>query len=336
MPFPVARDDSRSAPIAAKHNSNPMSMLCTDPIGPYWATSTPSGPDSPRPASIRFTDVDGDTVKVSRTDAGPLFDEAVAVVDGQFALLDLSSSVYERVSFVIQATKGPRGDGLVNVGRIRSPFELGTVIIAGDLGAIEAGGANLTTPALRTLSVRSIGQYGLATQYAPTRPDLVSTIRGSSGALKVSGDVRDAFIRVMGGAARTIGSVSIGGSLVGGSGRRFTVRVATPNKSAASAWVIVLTRNRTGHSPLGTDYFLFCIPGPLIPSNSASGCSCSIDKVATSAVKAAIVGSGLATSSFDGRAKLGAILGAIQQPGLLNCRQFQRLAGGVESMPRQG
>jgi hypothetical protein len=167
---------------------------------------------------MTYTDIDGDSVKLTRTDAGPFFGEGVEILNGQLFMLDLSNPIYQGASFTFTVTKRPLGDGLANVGRIRSPYDLGAVIVKGDLGAIEAGDANKNTPAIKLLSVRSMGRDGLATQYAPLGPDLVSEIQGPLCALRVAGDIKETFIHVIGGAAGTVGSVTVGGSLVGGSG----------------------------------------------------------------------------------------------------------------------
>ena len=106
------------------------------------------------------------------------------------------------------------GDGLANVGSINSTgHDLGKVTVKGDLGQ--------TTLATRRprrrgfdSSVRSLGRLGTDTQGASG--DLESHII-SSARLEVAGDVKDAFVRVTGGADGKIGAIKICCSLLGGS-----------------------------------------------------------------------------------------------------------------------
>jgi hypothetical protein len=83
------------------------------------------------------------------------------------------------------------------------------VNVHGDLGAIDAGTAAMNTVGLKSLTVQSLGFFGLSTG----APDLGSDISGTLGALNVSGDVRQAHVFALGG---KMGSVTIGGSLFGG------------------------------------------------------------------------------------------------------------------------
>jgi hypothetical protein len=113
-------------------------------------------------------------------------------------------------------TKKPGGDGLAAVGRINAGTNnLGAVIVKGDLGNIDAGSGSADVPAVKSLSVRSMGIYGVATQGAGL-VELFSDFFGALGSLKVTGDIKDVFIRVLGGASATIGSIRVGGSIIGG------------------------------------------------------------------------------------------------------------------------
>ena len=135
--------------------------------------------------------------------------------------LDLSNPGFNHTNITFTVVKVPGGDGLANVGAIfGGTNDFGTITIKGDLGKIDAGSATPGTPAIKSLTVRSMGRYGTDTQntdtgdHAPTSDALVSTISGGLGTLKVTGDVKDVWINVIGGSG--IGSVTIGGSLIGG------------------------------------------------------------------------------------------------------------------------
>jgi hypothetical protein len=170
------------------------------------------------PTSARFTDVDGDTVTVKTT--GGVFTAAqFTTVPGgageQLQRLDLSGGGFELANLTFAVKKAATGDGLVNVGAIDSTGrDLGTVTVPGDLGQIDAGDGDAAFPALKTLKVRSLGRYGTDTQPAGGSLDL--NIRGALGSLVVTRDVVDVWVNVSDGADGTIGSVTIGGSLIGG------------------------------------------------------------------------------------------------------------------------
>src|SRR5262249_33899602 len=132
----------------------------------------------------------------------------------QLQLLDLRDPAFQGTNITTFLTRAPAGDGLVNVGRVNAiGRDLGNVSINGDLGAIDCGDIDTTTPGLRSLSVRSIGRFGLSTQ-GPGGDDLVSFVDGALGRLIVKGDIANARIRVQG-VGKALGSVVVGGSLVG-------------------------------------------------------------------------------------------------------------------------
>ncbi len=174
------------------------------------------------PAAVfTFTDVDGDLVKITTT-LGTNAELAAAVteVGGQLRLLDLRAAVFQNTNVTASVlTKSATGDGLVNLGRIDATGrDLGKVAIAGDLGQIDAGDSVIAPgDALKSLSVRSMGLYGPATQGGVG--DLRSGIFGRLGALHISGDLAGASFVIDGGtndANGPIGSITIGGSLLGG------------------------------------------------------------------------------------------------------------------------
>ena len=78
------------------------------------------------------------------------------------------------------------------------------------ISAPSIAAAHLGATAIKSLNVRSMGEYGVATQIAGT---LESDIKGGLGALHVTGDVDGEYLNVGG----SIGPVTIGGSPIGGS-----------------------------------------------------------------------------------------------------------------------
>jgi hypothetical protein len=130
--------------------------------------------------SATYTDVDGDlvTIKFSKPISNDIGYGIVAL--GPFAesqqlqLLDFSALPVDAtagVNITITAKQQDAdgdgfkdGDGKVNVGEIRSQFgNLGTVSIAGDLARIIARTNDPAIPALKSLTVQSMGEFGLET-----------------------------------------------------------------------------------------------------------------------------------------------------------------------------
>jgi hypothetical protein len=112
--------------------------------------------------------------------------------------------------------------GLANVGVIEAGFGLGHVVIQGDLGRIDVGSASNNAPGLTSLTVNSLGQQGKSTQPS-SGASLVSTIFGPVGSITVHRDILNAGISVIANSAGaafngTIGSIIVGGSIIGGSG----------------------------------------------------------------------------------------------------------------------
>ena len=134
---------------------------------------------------------------------------------GQLARLNLTDGGFNGANITFTVTKAANGDGLAAVGFIdATDRDLGTVTVKGDLGQIEAGDDAYATPGLEALNVRSMGRYGLATQGGAG--DLRSDIASALGALNVAGDFKDASLFVIGNTEADIGSLTIGGSLIGG------------------------------------------------------------------------------------------------------------------------
>jgi hypothetical protein len=211
------------------------------------------------PASVlTFTDVDGDKVKVIAS-SGDLNAAGVATFASvgagqQLQSLTLAGPSFNGANISTMVTKGPTGDGLVNIGRIdASTHDLGRVTIKGDLGAVLCGDGNAETgPGLKLLSVRSIGIHGTATQAAGG--DLFSVVEGAFGTLKVTGDITDGTIGARNFADRSDGkidSVFVGGSVIGGSGDAAFVI----NTTSVMGQIIALDDIGTikiGHDLIGT------------------------------------------------------------------------------------
>jgi hypothetical protein len=169
--------------------------------------------------SATYTDVDGDKVTIAvstGTLAAGLF-TTLAVTPGheQLQKIDLSGGGFDNANITFSIAKVAGGDGLANVGYINSTaHDLGKVTVKGDLGRIDAGDGDPVAPAVKSLTVNSLGRYGTDTQAGGA--SLVSNLNGALGKLVVKSDVTVASIEVNDGTDGTIGSVTIGGSLIGG------------------------------------------------------------------------------------------------------------------------
>ena len=113
------------------------------------------------------------------------------------------------------------GTGTVDVGFIDANVALGAITVHGNLGQIDAGyiaGTGSHYTGLTSLTVNSLGFSGTAIQAA--KSTLTSTIYGNVGSINVAGNINDAIVSVAAtGAASNgnIGSIKIGGSLIGNS-----------------------------------------------------------------------------------------------------------------------
>ena len=173
------------------------------------------------PAAITFTDFDGDRVKVFASKGTAADIRAAAhIAGGQLLELDLASNpIFADADVTIKVmTRGLAGDGLADVGFLNAKgLDLGVVKIGGDLGRIKAGDANTTDGACATLRIGTMGARGTGTQAAGG--DLGSSFLGKLGTLKSTGSLTNVSILVSGGIFDLdgqIGSIDIGGNLVGG------------------------------------------------------------------------------------------------------------------------
>src|SRR4030095_1339767 len=105
------------------------------------------------------------------------------------------------------------GNGFVNVGFLdASEIDLGAVSIAGDLSRIAVGTASVDSkvPALRSLTVNSLGLLGVSTPAGVGNSN--SEVMGSLPKLTVKDDLRSSLF-VFGSTDGKLGKVRIGGSL---------------------------------------------------------------------------------------------------------------------------
>ena len=173
--------------------------------------------------SATFTDVDGDLVTV-KTSKGTLTlasfsgSELGVVGGGQLQTLTLDAGFAGATITITAKPTALGGNGFVNVGFIdASGVDLAVVKLAGDLGRINAGtiAGSAKVPALKSLTVQSIGLLGTSTQISGG--SLLSDIKGALGALTIKGDLRG-FFSITGAADGKLGAATIGGSIVGGDG----------------------------------------------------------------------------------------------------------------------
>ena len=171
------------------------------------------------PTKVRYTDADGDivTVKFSKGTVDLLQDFTFVPAGRGEQLQRISlggDAAFSGADLTIAVARATTGDGVAHIGAIdASGVDLGTVLIPGDLGRIDAGDADVATAGVGFLKVRSLGRFGVGTQAADD-PGLASQIMGDLGALKVGGKVKDASVSVAG----DVGEIVIRGSLLGGAG----------------------------------------------------------------------------------------------------------------------
>ncbi len=180
----------------------------------------------PGSRSVTYFDADGDKVTVSISkgtfDLNADFDfSSLGNGAEQLQVLNLANQTeFDGANISITAIPSKalpddpfRGDGAVSVGYINATgIDLGVVNVRGDLGAIDAGNTNLKTSGLKSLTVLSLGGEDTLTG----APDLLSDIVGPVGSIRVTGDISEATLAITGGTSGTLGSLSVGGSIIGG------------------------------------------------------------------------------------------------------------------------
>jgi hypothetical protein len=178
---------------------------------------------------ISYQDADGDNVTVTLSKAvltagnvNSIFTFDIGTVDGSnttkqqlktINLVGVAGIAGTTITTAAVRSSTTGGDGFAALGQINATgIDIGAVTIDGDLGRILAGDATTTTQGLGALKVHSMGRYG--TLSGATNLDTV--IQGKLASLTTKSDVKEAFINVQGGVNGQIGTVTIGGSLIGG------------------------------------------------------------------------------------------------------------------------
>jgi hypothetical protein len=162
------------------------------------------------PASVIFTDQDGDKVKfaTSQGDLTGLVTQVTVAGKGSVYGLDLTDAGFDGTNLTVSVSKAKQGDGIAIIGNIHAGTNnLGTVRIEGDLGGIDAGNGTATIAAIRSLKVDSFGRFG-----AYGDGDSFSAITGNVNSLVVKHDFSNANLSVIG----DLHSVRVGGSVIGG------------------------------------------------------------------------------------------------------------------------
>ena len=270
--------------------------------------------------TIEYQDADGDavTVKFSKNIFdGPTrslqlakanqvlrFSGLAGVTDSdlstqQLQLIDLTqlaTALGTGLSFSVTAVPGTTGNGFADIGAIKgNNLALGAIMIDGDLGQIDAGRSGTAT-GLASLTVQSLGVRGIDTQ-VPAGADLVSTITGALGSLKVFGDVKDARLSAVNGSGASvgkIGNITIGGSLFG----------RTAAEAASNNTGLIDSAGDIGAVKIGTD----STDGIFGGGGSGSGQVNAAGKIASVTVTGSIVGgAGEFSGRVDARGSMGAV-----------------------------
>jgi hypothetical protein len=180
-------------------------------------------------SKLAYQDKDGDSVVVSFSKpilnfGAPntifTFDSGAGAVNGSLSTKELLKDIdltsipvaATGVGITITATRSAfnGGDGFAAVTKIDATgINLGAVAVDGDLGKILAGTGTPGTPGLKSLTAQSLGRYGISIASGSTH----SIVQGSVGTLTIKGDVAGAFENTGG---FPIGTIKVGGSLVGG------------------------------------------------------------------------------------------------------------------------
>ena len=150
---------------------------------------------------ITITDVDRDIIRIT-TSNGKITPDMFTFGPNGIAIVDLHVGhvFLDGASITFAVTQVLGGDGIINIGAIdASGMTLGAVKVTGNLGKIDIGTNNPSVPALRSLTVASLGTLDglppLLTDAAAIAA-VTSNIVGSVTRLNVTGDVNYANINV--------------------------------------------------------------------------------------------------------------------------------------------
>jgi hypothetical protein len=196
---------------------------------------------------LTYQDADGDNVTVTLSKAvltagnvNSIFTFDVGTVDGsnttkqQLRTINLTgvagiAGTTITTAAVRSATTG--GDGFAALGQINATgIDIGAVTIDGDLGRILAGDATTSTQGVGALKVHSIGRYGTLSGAT----NLETVIQGKLASLTTKSDVKESRFQVFGDANGQIGTISIGGSLIGGATSQAGRIIASGNIGAVT------------------------------------------------------------------------------------------------------
>jgi hypothetical protein len=170
-------------------------------------------------STFGYIDLDGDSVTLTSTKGqGTDLRDVITLTPGslfrfEVAKIDLASdaATFAGTSLTMTVTRGSNGDGFANVGAIvATGMDLGSIAIKGDLGQIDVGNPATLDLAFTSLTVKSMGVFGLRTQGGAG--DLTSIISGKTGPIVIKGDAIGISLQGMDG---SFPSINIGGSLVG-------------------------------------------------------------------------------------------------------------------------
>jgi hypothetical protein len=167
---------------------------------------------APAGVTVTLIDINGD--KVHFSSSSKLFASsditAYNLGDGHHDafVVNLSDDPLNDSNLTVTVTKVKGGDGQIYVGVTAGSNTLGNIDIAGDLGLLTVGATGNTGTAINSLTVNSIGRF------PSIGPDELvdSKVSGSINKVIDKGDMDGTYILVTG----NLGSLSIGGSLIGG------------------------------------------------------------------------------------------------------------------------
>jgi hypothetical protein len=177
--------------------------------------------------SMTYTDVDGDLVKVTITkgtlaEADFTFNNAFGTAGSQqLQVVNFGADLDKAgTNLIFTVVRKGTGDGFAHVGAITATgVDLGVVTVKGDLGKVVSGDADATSVGLVALTVQSLGEQGNTTQGGVG--SITSAIDGGVKSILVKGNVAGAEFNVFRAGATvgsgTLGSIFVGGSIIGGS-----------------------------------------------------------------------------------------------------------------------
>ena len=207
------------------------------------------------------------------------------------------------------------GDGKVNIGEITATgVDLGAVKISGDLIAIDAGTAAAPAPSIKSLTVASMGSFGL--NLLSGTASTSSTLEDGAGKINIAGDFHGFFNL----GNHNTGSITIGGDVIGG--------------TAAGRGGMA---NLTGNSTLGK----LTIKGSIRAEDGSGAAQFLLQGVGSVVVGGDFVGGGADNSAYlgiDGTGKTsitigGSVVGNTGTASALIAEQIGALTIGETNVP---